>query len=77
MSSKTPEEIGKSIDELSGVVSSILPACPPEEPLVVIMTLVLLSAHQALHDGCTEDDFMRICRASWAKSSEVRKRCFS
>jgi len=74
---KTPEEIGKSIDELSGVVSSILPACPPEEPLVVIMSLALLAAHQAIHDECTEDDFMRICRASWAKSMDVHKRCFS
>jgi len=37
----------------------------------VAMGLALLVAHELIHDGANEEDFVKVARAAWRKSREV------
>jgi hypothetical protein len=69
MTEERAAEMAKVITKISSKVGPVVR--DEQEHLAVAIALTTMAAHHILHDGGTEEDFLQLCRMSWAKSTEA------
>lgn len=70
------DEIATSVNAIQDELAPILKKLSAQhEPVALCMALSISSAHVALHDGASEEDFGTIAGLAWEKSQKVHSNC--
>jgi hypothetical protein len=71
----TDDEVDETAKEVDRIMREVGPMLAKREHLPAAMALGLMAAHHVLHDGGSEEDFLRLCGAAWKRSLEVHENC--